>query len=78
MADKKEVTLFEELLEKSPEIKYPKINEIVSGTVIKVEKKNILVDLNGQFTGLVIGRELGNTVDLSAIKPGQAIDVMIL
>gem|GEM_PF-4730090 len=54
MTDKKEMTLFEELLEKSPEIKYPKTNEIVAGTVIKVEKKNILVDLNGQFTGLVI------------------------
>ena len=78
MADKKEVTLFEELLAKSPEIKYPKINEIVAGTVIKVEKKNILVDLNGQFTGLVIGRELGNTVDLSLIEAGQPIDVMIL
>ncbi len=78
MADKKEITLFEELLEKSPEIKYPKIWEVVSGKIIKVEKKNILVDLNGQFTWLVIGKELGNTVDLKELKPWQDIDVMIL
>ncbi len=78
MADKKEVTLFEELLEKSPEIKYPKIGEIVSGHIVKVEKKNILVDLNGQFTGLVIWKELGNTVDLKELKPWQEIEVMIL
>ncbi len=78
MTDKKEMTLFEELLEKSPEIKYPKTNEIVAGTVIKVEKKNILVDLNGQFTGLVIWRELGNTVDLKLVNSGDSIDVMIL
>jgi len=49
MADK-DLALFEELFKESPEIKYPRIGEVVNGTVLKVEKKNILVNVNNQFT----------------------------
>ncbi len=78
VAKKDDLALFEELFEKSPEIKYPKIGEIISGTIEKIEKKNILVNVNNQFSGLVISKELGNTVDLDELKPGQSIDVMVL
>ena len=78
MTTDKDLTLFQELFEKSPEIKYPKIGEVISGTIEKIEKKNILVNVNNQFSGLVISKELGNTVDLDELKPGQAIDVMVL
>ena len=78
MTAKTDVTLFEELFENSPEIKYPKIGEVISGTIIKIEKKNILVNVNNQFTGLVISKELGNTVDLDSLESGQGIDVMVL
>jgi ribosomal protein S1 len=37
-----------------------------------------LVSINDQFTGLVISKEIGNTVDLNELKPGQNIDIMIL
>ena len=74
----KDLALFEELFKESPEIKYPKDWEVISGTIIKIEKKNILVNVNNQFTGLVISKEVGNTVDLSELKAGQAIDVMVL
>jgi small subunit ribosomal protein S1 len=73
-----DITLFEELFKNSPEIKYPKMGEVISGTIIKIEKKNILVNVNNQFTGLVISKELGNTVDLDALESGQGIDVMVL
>jgi len=78
VAKKDDLALFEELFKKSPEIKYPKIGEVISGTIDKIEKKNILVNVNGQFSGLVVSKELGNTVDLEELKPGQAIDVMVL
>lgn len=74
----KDIALFEELFAQSPEIKYPSEGEIVNGTVVKVEKKNILVNVNNQFSGLVISKELWNTVDLDNLKSGDNIDVMVL
>ncbi|MDD2871943.1 MAG: S1 RNA-binding domain-containing protein [Candidatus Gracilibacteria bacterium] len=72
------MALFEELFKNSPEIKYPKQGEVISGSIIKIEKKNILVNVNNQFTGLVVSKEVGNTIDLSELQAGQAIDVMVL
>ena len=64
----KDLALFEELFGASPEIKYPREGEVVNGTVVKIEKKNILVNVNNQFSGLVISKEIGNTVDINSIK----------
>ena len=74
----KDLALFEELFNESPEIKYPKAGDVISGVIVKIEKKNILVNVNNQFTGLVVSKEVGNTVDLSELKPGQSIEVMVL
>lgn len=74
----KDLALFEELFQESPEIKYPKQGEVISWTIIKIEKKNILVNVNNQFTGLVVSKEVGNTIDLNELKPDQGIDVMVL
>ncbi len=74
----KDLALFEELFNESPEIKYPKEGEVISGTIIKVEKKNILVNVNDQFTGLVVSKEVGNTIDLNELQSGQVIDIMVL
>jgi len=78
VAKKEDLTLFEELFEQSPEIKYPKQGEVISGVIIKIEKKNILVNVNNQFTGLVVSKEIGNTIDLSELAAGQSIDIMVL
>ena len=78
MTAKQDMALFEELFKDSPEIKYPKTGEVISGEIIKIEKKNILVNVNNQFTGLVISKELGNSVNLDELKSGDAIDVMVL
>ncbi len=74
----KNLALFEELFGASPEIKYPREGEVVNGTVVKIEKKNILVNVNNQFSGLVISKEIGNTVDINSIKSGDNVDVMVL
>lgn len=77
-AKKEELALFEELFKNSPEIKYPKQGEVISWTIIKIEKKNILVNVNNQFTGLVVSKEVGNTIDLNDLQSGQEIEVMVL
>lgn len=74
----KDLALFEELFGASPEIKYPREGEVVNGTVVKIEKKNILVNVNNQFSGLVISKEIWNTVDLNSLKSGDSVDVMVL
>lgn len=74
----KNLALFEELFQNSPEIKYPREWEVVSGVIVKIEKKNILVNVNNQFSGLVISKEIGNTVDINSLKWGDNVDVMVL
>lgn len=80
MDEKKQAdkTLFQELFESAPAIQYPKEGEVITGTIEKIEKKNILVNVNNQFTGLVISKEIGNSVDFSMLAAGQKIDVMVL
>lgn len=78
MAKNKDLTLFEELLKDSPEIKYPKEGEVITGSIIKIEKKNILVNINNQFTWLVVNKELWNTIDLNSLNEWDTIEVMVL
>ena len=78
MSDQKDIALFEELFALSPEIKYPKLGEVITSTVEKIEKGNILVNVNNQFSGLIVKKEVGNTIDASTIEKGQIIDVMVL
>lgn len=73
-----DLTMFQDLLEKSPTIQYPKMAEVINGEIIKIEKKNILVNVNNQFTWLVVNKEIGNTIDLASLSAGQKIDVMVL
>jgi len=78
MSDQKDLTLFEELFKQSPEIKYPKVGDVIVSTVEKIEKWNILVNVNNQFSGLIVKKEVGNTIDINTIEKGQVIDVMVL
>jgi len=78
MSVNKDIALFEELFKDSPEIKYPKQGDVISWTIIKIEKKNILVNVNNQFTWLVVSKELWNTVNLDTLASWQAIDIMVL
>ena len=78
MSNEKDLALFEELFKASPEIKYPKIGEVITWTVEKVEKWNVLVNVNNQFSGLVVKKEVGNTIDSAELEKGQVIDIMVL
>ena len=78
MSDQKDMALFEELFQASPEIKYPKVWDVIPSTIEKIEKGNVLVNVNNQFSGLIVKKEVWNTIDASTLEKGQAIDVMVL
>lgn len=70
--------VFEELFEKAPQINYPKTGELITGSVLSVEGRVILVDVNGQFTGIVSGREIGSGVDINTLNAGDQVEAIVL
>lgn len=55
------------------------IGEIVAGTVVVANQKMILVDLDGQFTGIITGSHMhSSTEDTSDIQPGTRIESIII
>lgn len=66
------------LLKDSNPISCPKTWDIVSGTVIQVSRKMILVDINAQFTWIITWADLtSSTQDVSEIKEGDHIEAMV-
>ena len=55
------------------------IGEVVAGTAIVANQKMILVDLDGQFTGIITGTHMhSSTEDSTAIAPGTRIESIII
>lgn len=70
---------FGALLAEVPAIQTPAIGEIVSGTVLSVNPKLILVDLNGQFTGIISGSHIhSSTEDVTTIGVGDKLESIII
>jgi small subunit ribosomal protein S1 len=64
------------LLLKSPVL--PKINQIVSGTVLEIGKNTIFLDLGAFGTGVILGREIKeNQQMIKSLKPGEQISAMV-
>jgi small subunit ribosomal protein S1 len=59
-----------ELMEEIKNQKFPKMDELIKGTVINVGKNEILLDINGITTGMVRGKELED-------ESGQHTDLKI-
>jgi ribosomal protein S1 len=73
-----EKSVFEELFQEAAQINYPKTGDLIEGTVLSVEGRVIIVDVNGQFTGIVSGKELGSSVDLNSVKAGDKVEAIVL
>ncbi len=55
------------------------IGEVVAGTAIVANQKMILVDLDGQFTGIITGTHMhSSTEDSTTIEPGARIESIII
>jgi ribosomal protein S1 len=57
----------------------PRIDEIVTGIVLSANQKMILVDLNGQFTGIIAGADMhSSTDDVSGLQIGDTVEAMVI
>lgn len=66
-------------LKGSAPIKTPMMGEIVTGAVISATQKMILVDINGQFTGIISGAHMHSSTDNTLdIKPGDMVDAIVI
>lgn len=55
------------------------VGDVVAGTVVVSNQKMILVDLEGQFTGIITGNHMtSSTEDTSTILPGSRIESIII
>ncbi len=80
MADKKLVTM-EELLksDKAPEIVLPEPGTIVEGSVITINKKDVLVDLGGISVGIIAGKEAVDSAGtINDLAEGDEVSAFVL
>lgn len=53
-------------------LKFPRVGDLIEGTVISVSKSEVLLDVNGLTTGVIRGKELEDESDVSSnLKPGD-------
>ena len=83
-AGKKSVTtedesdsVMEQLLA-SQEIKFPKINDVVEGTVIEVASNAIYLDIEPFGTGIVLGREIKDGMGSGKLREGDKVSATII
>lgn len=69
----------DQLLGESPDLEVPEAGSIINGKVITVDKKCIMVDINGVLTGIVAGREIKDALETAKdLKPGAEISACVL
>lgn len=57
------VVPMEQLLEGSPSFELPELGQMLTGKVVSISKKCIIVDLGGVLTGIISGREIKDSMD---------------
>ncbi len=63
----------------APAIQSFNVGDIVGGAVVVANQKMILVDLDGQFTGIITGSHMhSSTEDTTDIQPGTRIESIII
>jgi len=72
-----EVSVMEQLLN-SAEIRFPKVNDVVEGTVIEVSSNAIYLDIEPFGTGIVLGREIKDGMGSSKLKEGSRVSATII
>ncbi len=66
-------------LQTVPAVQSFKVGDIVAGTAVVANQKMILVDLDGQFTGIITGAHMhSSTEDSSEIAPGSRIESIVI
>ncbi|MFA7209601.1 MAG: S1 RNA-binding domain-containing protein [Parcubacteria group bacterium] len=72
-----ELSVMEQLLG-SAELHFPKINDVVEGTVIEVGSNAIYLDIEPFGTGIVLGREIKDGMGSAKLKEGSRVAATII
>ncbi|KKR20079.1 MAG: RNA binding S1 domain protein [Candidatus Moranbacteria bacterium GW2011_GWA2_39_41] len=72
-----EMSVMEQLLA-SEDMKFPKINDVVEGTVIEVGSNAIYLDIDPFGTGIVLGREIKDGMGSGKLKEGDRVSATIM
>jgi small subunit ribosomal protein S1 len=81
MTDDKNILSMEELLKSdgAPEIVLPEPGTIVDGTVITINKKDVLVDLGGISVGIIAGKEAVDSAGtINDLEEGVEVSAFVL
>lgn len=79
MTNTSTVVSMDQLLQDSPEMVIPEPGQLIEGKVISVDKKAVMVDINGILTGVIAGRETRDASDtIKELKPGDDISACVL
>jgi len=77
--DAKNQTEFSKLLEDDKYTKFPKIGDVVKGTVINASKNEVRLDIDGMKTGIGRGRELYNeSEEYGHLKKGDIAEATLI
>jgi small subunit ribosomal protein S1 len=73
------LTMADLLAQSDQALKIPQSGDIVTGTVVSINRKMVVVDIGGKTEGLVVDREFQQAEDFIVdLKPGDKVDVYIL
>lgn len=71
--------LMDDILKKSPEIFVPKLGELVEGKVVSIDRKKIVVDIDGLATGVITGKEMqDNKRTVSELHVGDNVTAVLV
>src|SRR5690242_5931522 len=68
---------FAALFEQRVESDFAREGEIISGTVVAVNRDSVVVDIGGKSEGVIALREFADAAGQSAVKAGDKVDVYI-
>ncbi len=70
---------FAKLISDSKYLQFPKIGEVIKGTVISASKSEVKLDIGGVKTGIVRGRELYNeSEEYGNLKLGDTVEATVI
>lgn len=77
--DKKKESVMSKLLEDKQYFNFPKVGDLITGTVISSNKNEVHLDLGGMITGVVRGRErYDESEEYRNLKPGDTIEATVM
>jgi len=67
------------LLEEGPYLQFPQAGDVINGTVLSANRREVRVDIGGFTTGVVRGRELfAESEEFTHLQPGEEVQATVV